>query len=244
MNEQQDIESQDNFSGFFKSRDIKTIFPVPVFEFVLRDHAVINPVIKEIAEEEMEKTESGKEFLAHRKEASIQWQTHDQIYKHPKLVNFVSSCKVALNNILSESKAYYESIDITEMWINVNQKEENHHHHSHPNSYFSAVYYASGSEEKNSPTVFHDPIRLRNVIRPNFETQNPLSEGSLVPTAPTPGKLIIFPSWLEHNVPPNGLEEPRLTISFNSMFVGACGNRGFKTHCYYNLKGQQDTINV
>jgi uncharacterized protein (TIGR02466 family) len=32
------------------------------------------------------------------------------------------------------------------------------------------------------------------------------------------GTLLLFPSWLEHSVPPNRSNEPRISVSFNIMF--------------------------
>jgi hypothetical protein len=33
------------------------------------------------------------------------------------------------------------------------------------------------------------------------------------------GTLLLFPAWLPHSVDANGSERPRISISFNAMFV-------------------------
>jgi len=32
------------------------------------------------------------------------------------------------------------------------------------------------------------------------------------------GKLLVFPAWFRHSVPPNGSDQERVSISFNIMF--------------------------
>ena len=41
----------------------------------------------------------------------------------------------------------------------------------------------------------------------------------IVSVTPRPNELLIFPAWLEHRVKPNLKDDPRISLSFNSMLV-------------------------
>lgn len=87
-------------------------------------------------------------------------------------------------------------------WVNINRKGGANRRHIHQGSKLSAVYYVTNAY---SPIRFHDP-RPMNVWDngPTTETFNP-----------TMGQLLIFPSWLEHDVEPNETDKTRISIAMN-----------------------------
>ena len=52
-------------------------------------------------------------------------------------------------------------------------------------------------------------------------------ENSNICTFPdTENTMLLFPSWLQHFVPPNKSEHRRISISFNLMLRGLVGSKG------------------
>ena len=100
------------------------------------------------------------------------------------------------------------------------KQHEDHRPHTHGNSLLSGVYYPTG-------TPSHPPIEFfdnRNIgaINPTINDYTP-ENASTWHYPVVPNSLLIFPSWLQHWVPVNTIEIPRISISFNVMIKGQPG---------------------
>lgn len=87
-------------------------------------------------------------------------------------------------------------------WASVHQNGIHHMMHTHPNNMLSGVYYVK-VPNGSGPLVFSDP---RGEIPP-------FDEALIV--KPSEGVLVLFPSWLGHEVLPTGVSDPRISIAFN-----------------------------
>ena len=123
------------------------------------------------------------------------------------------------NQCLEEIKTQYQydcdAFEITSSWFNKSLAGQGmyQNYHKHTMSFFSAVYYLSNG----SPTVFEDPVFQRSnaqleVLRKNYRPIEIIEA--------TPGKLIIFPSWVFHQTLPHYDNNDRCVISFNCLPVG------------------------
>lgn len=104
---------------------------------------------------------------------------------------------------------------LNNLWININQKSSFNRPHIHPDCIFSGVYYVSCSEDSGKIVFKHPSIAQQLFIKEEtLETFTEFNAAtwSILPEA---GKLVIFPSWLEHYVEPNVTEEERISIAFN-----------------------------
>jgi uncharacterized protein (TIGR02466 family) len=106
------------------------------------------------------------------------------------------------------------SLTISDMWVNIMGPGAVHTGHIHPLSFISGTYYVS-LPKGASGIQFEDP-RLGF-----FMGAPPRREGidrylqPFVQHAPSPGGLVLFESWLRHEVPPHTAEEERVSVSFN-----------------------------
>ena len=95
---------------------------------------------------------------------------------------------------------------MTDCWVNIMPKSVTHPMHLHPLSTISGTYYVSTPKGTSSIT-FEDP-RL-----PMYMAQPPRPfRHSITPKA---GNLVLFESWLRHEVAANQANEDRISISFN-----------------------------
>ena len=117
---------------------------------------------------------------------------------------------------------------ITQSWINVNKKGENHHLHSHPNSFISGVFYYHCN--KNDSITFKNPNIAGHSISPKVNENAASYLAANIDFKVTTGVLILFPSWLEHNVKSNLYETPRISLSFNTQLSGIIGSSGTLTY--------------
>lgn len=141
-------------------------------------------------------------------------------FYHSEMFDWFDKCLLEVKNDLGMYKNL--NIPIISCWANKTQKLHTHHKHTHPNSFISGIFYLTTHE--SGKTFFYHP----NEWYKNFNRFN-LSENVnyyITSIKPEAGKLIIFPSHVEHNVA--GLkvnESDRYTIAFNCFFEGVVSDR-------------------
>lgn len=101
-------------------------------------------------------------------------------------------------------------------WANVSRRGNYHRMHNHPSSAWSGCYYVSSNSQPNSLAgvlEFYDPRPYTEMV---FTPGTPYGQRMLV--RPTPGLLVVFPSWLYHFVHPYDSDNPRISIAFNASW--------------------------
>jgi uncharacterized protein (TIGR02466 family) len=99
-------------------------------------------------------------------------------------------------------------------WINIMPARVTHSLHLHPLSVVSGTYYVS-TPKGTSALKFEDP-RLSKFMAAPARIEKAREENQrYVNLQPKAGQLILFESWLRHEVPPNPTKEDRVSISFN-----------------------------
>ena len=126
-----------------------------------------------------------------------------------------------LNTTKEVCKLYeyeYKSLEITSLWINLAKTGDFHSPHTHSNNIFSGVWYPMICKE--TPIVFSDPRPQNDQWSPRRKTTNDCTANM----AAYPNKKnlgLIFPSWLEHYVPP--AVGNRVSMSWNILIRGDYG---------------------
>jgi hypothetical protein len=95
-------------------------------------------------------------------------------------------------------------------------KDALHETHTHPNSIISGVFYLTCSDDV-SPIIFTDPRSYYKYIHYEqiFGRKNGYYLYPEYVVKPKPGMLLLFPSWLEHEVPKQTCDDERITLVFN-----------------------------
>lgn len=107
---------------------------------------------------------------------------------------------------------------IKEIWINRMETGGAQKMHNHANSFVSGVIYLTDCHP-SAATVFHRHVGQNTFF---LENQNPRCTvgpfNSPIFTMPpvAPGDLVLFPSYIMHEVPPNQ-GAPRMTAAFNAL---------------------------
>jgi uncharacterized protein (TIGR02466 family) len=123
---------------------------------------------------------------------------------------------VAATGVLEFLKIVYDSLELTGCWANISPPGDAHRPHTHPNNYLSGVYYVQ-TQEGADTISFDDPRPQTNVISPVTSEITDENAGQIHITTRN-GLLVLFPSWLQHQVPPNKSDQARISIAFNIMF--------------------------
>lgn len=108
------------------------------------------------------------------------------------------------------------TIDITGMWANVLPTGGHNKFHSHPNSLWSGVFYVR-ADEGAGRIVFSDPRPAACALQAVVEDARdvPRECQPVVKYSARPGRLILFPGFLGHEVEPNEGSSDRISLSFN-----------------------------
>ncbi len=143
------------------------------------------------------------------------WQTSQDLHLRPEFQPLVAMIQTAGQGVVGFLKLAHQGLEITGCWANVNPPGAPHGIHMHPNNLLSGVYYvkAEGGAER---IHFYDPRPQARVIAPRH-TEGNLANSKQSNIDVKAGRLLVFPSWLEHGVPPNQSPSDRISISFNLM---------------------------
>lgn len=100
------------------------------------------------------------------------------------------------------------------MWVNVLPEGGSHSSHLHTNAVLSGTYYVK-SPPGAGPIVFEDPRHALMMAAPPRKASAPRASRTYVSQDPTPGTLLLWESWLRHEVPLNRATGERISVSFN-----------------------------
>ena len=100
------------------------------------------------------------------------------------------------------------------LWVNVMEPGGVHTSHIHPHSILSGTVYVSVPEGSASLKV-EDPRLAMMMARPTLSATAPEDRRTFVYLTTSPGKVLMWESWLRHEVPLNRADELRISISFN-----------------------------
>lgn len=105
-------------------------------------------------------------------------------------------------------------LSMTDCWVNIMPQHVVHGLHLHPLSTISGTYYVQ-TPKGCSALKFEDPRLDRFMAAPpkRVDCTPEHRPWYLVPAEA--GKLVLFESWLRHEVAPNPVKTERVSISFN-----------------------------
>ena len=158
---------------------------LPVFRTILSDKDEVNPHLKSL-------------ILSYRKEHPEGYDTnvrawrsaHGSHVRDKKFSFFVKRIESACNLICREPFGDVSFFKCSNMWMMQYEKNDSAYPHDHFPSVWSCVYYVE-VDNWCSPIIFEKTLEIR----------------------PQNGLLLIFPSIIEHEVPPT--EGQRMAISMN-----------------------------
>ena len=146
------------------------------------------------------------------------YHTEDDLHILSYFKNFREKIYKVSKQYFNDLEYEYESFEITGMWANKLDKGDAHPPHTHSNNILSGVYYLTASD-KTTPIQFFDPRVQAHVLKPRNKAN--WNNASMLQFNSVEGRGFIFPSWLQHWVPPTGDE--RISISWNIIIRGNYG---------------------
>ncbi|MDF1727844.1 MAG: TIGR02466 family protein [Sulfitobacter sp.] len=109
-------------------------------------------------------------------------------------------------------------LKLDSLWINILPEGGIHTAHIHPHSVISGTTYVT-MPEGASAIKFEDPRLAMMMAAPGRKADAPEPLRQFIYVAPQVGDVLLWESWLRHEVPMNMVEEDRVSVSFNYNWV-------------------------
>jgi uncharacterized protein (TIGR02466 family) len=205
------------------SSRIEMVFPSYIYRGTLntRQARVLNrDFIKEIAALETLDGDGRRWSRAHYHNGYSSYSSLDQLHLtspnfgelekllRPHVRRFVKALKLDLRG---------QPLTMTTCWANAMGQGTHHTLHTHPLSVISGVYYVN-MPKGSSPFKIEDPRMGFLMAAPPRLASAPAREQNYITIQSKPGDIILFESWMRHEVPPHRGSRPRISISFNYEF--------------------------
>ncbi len=107
-----------------------------------------------------------------------------------------------------------DNLFMSRFWVNVMPKGSYHAWHTHPLSVISGTFYLQ-LPKGASPIRFEDPRFMFFMTRPSLLNKTPKEQQNFYSLNPQEGDLVLFESWIKHEVPMATQTDPRISLSFN-----------------------------
>lgn len=122
-----------------------------------------------------------------------------------------------------EAAAYAEALELDlkgrklkldSLWINVLEPGGTHSGHIHPHSVISGTCYVAVPAGASALKLEDPRLPLMMAHPPRRADASPAAR-TFVYLEPKPGTVLMWESFLRHEVPPNAAEDVRISVSFN-----------------------------
>ena len=186
----------------------KNLFPTLIWTTIFDDHQKLDQQLLTLARQMRDKDPAG---VANTNVKG--WQSPNVIQLMPEFADFNRRILQVARNI-GESQNFRHDLEYHhEAWININPPGAHNDIHIHPNCHLSGCYYARVFPDCGS-IYFRDPRMMSLMLKPPI-TQATQFMATEVRMRPEPGRIFVFPAWLEHGVEPNSGNEDRVSFAFN-----------------------------
>ncbi|KPP89728.1 MAG: hypothetical protein HLUCCA08_10510 [Rhodobacteraceae bacterium HLUCCA08] len=109
-------------------------------------------------------------------------------------------------------------LELEDLWINILPEGGMHSSHLHPHSVISGTTYVQ-MPDGASALKLEDPRSARMMAAPPRRKGAREDLRTFVYVTPQAGEVLLWESWLRHEVPMNMAEEDRISVSFNYKWV-------------------------
>lgn len=190
----------------------RALFPSPVWTAVFDDHEQLNVALLREAYALREREPRG---VANTNVSG--WQSSNTIQRQEPFAA-INERIIALCQHIGASSGFAANAEMRyQAWVNINPPGAWNSAHIHPNCHLSGVYYITAPADCGA-IYFRDPRSAGLMAPPPLDKPNEFT-ATEVALAAEPGRIYVFPAWLEHGVRPNRGDEDRVGISFNVQAI-------------------------
>lgn len=112
-----------------------------------------------------------------------------------------------------------KALHLSKMWANVMPMGTIHTGHIHPLSVVSGTFYVSLPKKDIPALKFEDPRFTQMMAVPPKKKNVKIKNLNFFSYVPKEGDVVLFESWLRHEVCQNNSKELRISVSFNYDWI-------------------------
>ena len=199
---------------------MEVYFPTPIYTTEVENAHQFNLLLKEKIYQWQQEDNAG--ILRSNYAEARAWHSKTNMHKRQEFSELADLINKRILAIFETQKYDPEfPPDCQGMWANINPYGAYNRNHNHPGSLWSGVYYVQ-TPKKSGRLLVHDPRDQAHMQVPEFAkgSKPNFSHRAHLFLEPKPGRCVIFPAWLRHEVEPNmtdktGQDGDRISISFN-----------------------------
>jgi len=193
----------------------QTLFPTIIYDEVLDiDNAALLNCCYEVRKEDS-KGLKGPGFSS-KGVTNNSWRSDSTVNSRPEFKFLVDAIQKRID-LYHYHLGFKGSQSIVAMWINMNGQYSYNTSHTHPATSLAGAFYVKVPEEVANIN-FYTPLVAYAHTNPRSFVDKPSEKNSIIHSvAPKEKQLILFPSWLQHTVDMNQLDEDRISIAFVSQ---------------------------
>ena len=201
--------------------EIRHLFPVPIMVTTVNDAAALNAALMEVIKTNRAQSEgiARSNILGwHSDTEMLQWGGGPARTLGLAMLQTVGQRTDDVG--MKGGQPRYEMH--MEMWANVSPANASNQMHCHPGCIWSGVYYVDDGGDPSSSLVLMDPNYPTNrMYAPDLLFVGPENQHyhTVHEIEPAPGRMVIFPSWLNHSVKPHNGPRDRISIAMNVMAI-------------------------
>ena len=203
------------------NEDASLLFSTPILERWIQNHELVNAELA--AQIRRERARKAGVTVSN----SGGWHSQPTLWEWPgaavECVRMAVHDAVLRISALSTMEERLTDVDVQYIargWANLSTNGAYNSIHSHGDAHWSIVYYVVMGEEDdghepNGRLVLFDPRSISSTeLRPGY------GFGNRLVIDPEPGKLIVFPGWLQHWVTPYFGPGERISVAINIEVTG------------------------
>ncbi len=199
-----------------EAKKFEKLFSTPMMRFQVPNSAALNAALLFEAEKMREEDEGVS------KSNRGGWHSRGNLFERdaPAIQTLRDAAKDA---VFQMTRKVSDKVEPDELrlklfgWMNANPSGGYNAPHTHPGAHWSGVYYVSQPEIEEGSSGMIEFLDPRNEL-PHWRILEASAFRNKKKLRPSPGEMILFPSYLTHWVHPNQSEDNRVTVAFNATF--------------------------
>ena len=195
---------------------VRNLFVTPLYEAQIADDALLAELahsIRSLAEDD----EAGQRWSKeHRYAGYTSYASLNDLPKRDPVIGDLAKILTKHAAAFADDCAFDlpRKPRLDSLWANLLRGSGHHSAHIHPHSIISGTLYVE--VPKGSGAIrFEDPRLPMMMAAPTRQANSPEKLQPFVAVEPYPGLLLLWESWLRHEVLPAAAKGDRLSISFN-----------------------------
>jgi uncharacterized protein (TIGR02466 family) len=201
-------------------RRVEALFPTLVYRAEISGPSRLNHELEAVALNLAEHDSAGRRWCLHHAYAGYtSYRSIDNLAERSQ--GFARLARIVEQHATRFAKMLHWDLRggwpiVDSMWVNVLPGGGSHTSHLHTNAVLSGTYYVT-TPEGAAAIAFEDPRHPLMMAAPPRTAKAPREMQTYVTLLPSPGTLLIWESWLRHEVPLNRSASERISVSFNCV---------------------------